>query len=313
MAISSGPIATGWLNENSLREYPFHEGCGLRPNDSAGAMVENGWRLPNCLIVDMSISVSGADFDPFLYLGQISIISGSVTLVFCDRDGNRVMSLFASKESHTKYDSYQISGVGSFADARGIATIGDLDEFFSEAPEGVYSFSAEETRIEPTCIKPSSAGVKTIAAVDSSGYTSLSLSGNVKLIAGENIRFDYEEENNALWISADPNSGYVEKCECDDNGQTFVQSINGIAIEDVTIEGENDNGGCVSVNTDGGVISISDNCSKPCCGCAETTFINQTINDLQTSIATLTGNLSSLGQRLELFVESYVLSRKTLQ
>lgn len=309
MAITSNPIATGWLNENSLREYPFHEGCGLRPNDSAGALVENGWRLPNCLLVDISISVSGAEFDPFLYLGQISIISGSVTLIFNDRAGDRVMSLYVNSSSHNKYDSYQIVGTGSFSDARGIATIGDLEEFFSNTPEGVYSFSSDEARLEPTCIKPSSVGVKTLRAVDSSGYTSLGLVGDVKLVAGENIRFDYERSTNSLWISADPNSGYVEKCECGDNGENLVRSINGIAVEDVTLVGDD----CVRVSEDGGIISISDSCSKPCCGCAETTFINQTINDLQTSVATLTGNVASLGDRLESFVASYVLSRKTLQ
>lgn len=309
MSVSASPIATGWLNENSLREYPFHEGCGLRPSDSAGVVVENGWRLPNCLVVDMSVSVMGSNFDPFLYLGQISIVDNSATLVFCDRSGERVMSLYVSKDSHVKNDSYQVSGTGSFSDARGVICIGDLDEFFSVAPNGVYSFSSEEAMVEPTCIRPSSVGVRSIKAEDTSGYVSLGLSGDVSLIAGENIRFDYEPSSNALWISADPNSGYSEKCECGENGEKLVRSINGIAIEDVEIVGD----GCVHVDKDNGIIRISDTCSKPCCGCAETAFINQTINDLQTSVGTLTGNVVSLGARLESFVQSYVLSRKTLQ
>lgn len=309
MSVAANPIATGWLNANSLREYPFHEGCGLRPNDSAGALVENGWSLPNCLIVDLSISVEGSDFDPFLYLGQMSVVDGSVTLVFCDRNSNRVMSLYATKDEHEKNASYQISGSGSFASARGVVTIGDLSEFFELTPDGAYSFSQDETRIEPTCIRPSSLGVRTLKALDASGYTSLGLSGDVNLIAGENIRFDYEPATNSLWVSADPNSGYVETCDCDDNGQNLVRSINGIAVENVKIVGDD----CVSVSENGGIITISDTCSKPCCGCAETAFINQTINDLQTSVAALTGNVASLGNRLELFVSSYVLSRKTLQ
>ena len=62
-----------------------------------------------------------------------------------------------------------------------------------------------------------------------------------------------------------------------------------------------------------GVIRLTDECAKPCCGCAETTFINQTINDLQASVNSLAGNVSSLGDRLTAFITSYVLSRKTLQ
>lgn len=309
MAVSSNPIATGWLNENSLREYPFHEGVGLRPNDSAGALVENGWSVPNCLLVDMSISVDGSSFDPFLYMGQLSVVGGGVTVVFCDKNGERVMSVFASVSDHVKNQAYQVAGTGSFADARGVVCIGDLEAFIEQTPDGIYEFSPDEARIEPTCIRPSVIGVKSIRSVDSSGYSSVGLSGDVKLIAGENIRFDYDPDNNALFISADPNSGYSEDCECGDTSQKFVRSINGILVENVEIVGDE----CVSVSKDSGVIRISDTCSKPCCGCAETTFINQTINDLQTSVNTLAGNVSSLGDRLTEFIMSYVLSRKTLQ
>lgn len=308
MSVSPNPIAAGWLNENSLREYPFHEGCGLRPNDSAGALVEHGWSIPNCLLVDMSIAIDGSNFDPFVYLGQMSVIDGSVTLVFCDRSGERVMTLYATQAGHVKNESYQVTGVGSLVDARGVVCVGDLDEFFDRTPDGLYSFSPSETRIEPTCIRPSSVGVRSLRAVDASGYTSLRLTGDVSLVAGENIRFDYDPSDNSLLVSADPNSGYSEACDCGSNGAQRVRSINGIAVEDVTIVGDD----CIQVSTDNGIIRMKDECSKPCCGCAETAFINQTINDLQTSVGTLTTNVASLGDRLSRFVTSYVLSRKTV-
>jgi len=319
MSVSANPIATGWLNENSLRDYPFHEGCGLRPNDSAGALVENGWSVPSCLLVDMSISVNGSSYDPFLYMGQMSVMGGrrredgppygGVTIVFCDRNGNRVMTVFVSAADHVKNAAYQIAGTGSFSDARGVVCVGDLEAFFEQTPDGVYEFSPEEARIEPSCIRPSAVGVRTLRAVDSSGYTSHALSGDVRLVAGENIRFDYDPDENALWISADPNSGYAEECDCGDAGQSFVRSINGISVENVRIVGDE----CVSVSEENGVITVSDKCSKPCCGCAETIFINQTINDLQTSVNTLSRNVSSIGDRLTSFITSYVLSRKTLK
>ncbi len=309
MAVTSNPIATGWLNENSLREYPFHEGCGLRPNDSAGALVERGWTLPNCLVVDMSVTVSGSDADPFVYLGQMSVVGGSVTLVFCDRAGDPVFTLYASSDSHQKNDSYDVVGIGSFLSARGVVTLGDLDLFFEETPEGVYAFSPDEARIEPACVRFSTVGVRSLRAIDASGYTSLRLTGDVGLVAGDNIRFDYRPDENSLYISADPNSGYSENCDCGSSSQNrFVRSINGIAVENVEIRGDD----CLEVTTDNGIITVSDKCAKPCCGCAETTFINQTINTLQTSVNTLESNVSAIGDRLTSFITSYVLSRKTI-
>ena len=308
MSVAANPIATGWLNENALREYPFHEGCGLRPNDSAGTLVERGWTLPNGLVVDLSISVSGANPDPFLYLGQLSVVAGSVTLVFCARNGERVLSVYATAEGHVKNAAYPLAGTGAFMDARGTICLGDLTAFFDHTPDGLYTFSPEEAQVEPTCIRVAADGVRALRAVDASGYMSLRLTGDVSLIAGENIRFDYQPDANALIVSADPNSGYTEACDCRDTNDKFVRSINGIAVEDVVLTGDD----CIQVETDNGVIRLTDECSKPCCGCAETTFINQTINDLQTSVNTLAGNVSSLGDRLTSFITSYVLSRKTL-
>jgi len=310
MAVTSNPIAAGWLNENALREYPFHEGCGLRPNDSAGALVENGWSVPDCLVVDMSVSVAGSDFDPFLYLGQMSVLGGGVTLVFRARSGEMAMSIHVSSDTHEKNMSYQMTGTGSFSSARGVICIGDLDQFLESTPDGLYEFRPEETMVEPTCVRPSALGVSTLRAVDSSGYTSLGLTGDVSLVAGDNIRFDYDPASNSLKVSADPDSGYSESCDCGDTGQNYVRSINGIAVENVKITGAD--GGCVSVSTSGGIISIGDTCAKPCCGCAETEFINQTVNDLQTSVNTLTGNVAALGERLTEFITSYVLSRKAI-
>ena len=307
MSTSTNPIATGWLNENALREYPFHEGCGLRPLDTSGSMVENGWSIPNCLVVDMTVSVAGSNPGTFLYLGQMSVVENSVTLVFCDRGGERVMSVYATSSGHEANKAYQMHGTGSFMDARGVICLGDLTKFFDETPNGLYQFSPEETEIEPTCIRPSTVGVRSIKAVDASGYTSLRLTGDISLVAGENIRFDYKPDENALVVSADPNSGYTEECDCDASGQTCIRSIQGIAVEDVWITGDD----CIQVSVDNGIIRMTDECSKPCCGCAETAFINQTINDLRSSVNTLAGNVSSLGGRLDSFVTSYLLTRKT--
>lgn len=311
MTVSTSPIAIGWLNQNALRAYPFHEGVGLRPNDSSGALVSGGWSVPNCLIVDMSVSVPVGRFDPYLYLSRMSVVGGTVSLAFSGRSGETAFTVVADDASHVENKPYAIAGTGDFLGATGCVCIGDLSRFIELTPEGAYGFEADETLVEPTCIRPSSECVSSIRTVDPDGYTSARLNGDVAIMAGSNIRLDCDTENNEIWISADPNSGYEEKCDCRAGSDLeFVKSVNGISVADVKIVGSE----CVDVSTDpeSGVVTISDKCSTPCCGCAETTFINQTVNDLQTSVNTLMGNVATLGQRLESFITSYVLSRKTI-
>jgi hypothetical protein len=297
-------IATEWLNQNSLRNYPFREDCGMRPNDSAGNIIDGGWRVPNYFIVDIVVGVHGADYNPTVYMKRLSVVGGMVTAVFADAGGEDAFTV--SAVAGDKYKD--IAGVGSFTGTRGAIRFGDIERFFDETPDGQYSFSMDESLLEPTCIRPSVSGVRSIAAVDASGYATGGLQGDVRLVAGDNINIKYDIATNALIVSADPDSGYTDSCECEENDERRVKSINGIRTEDVTIVGDD----CVSVTTNNGVITISDTCSKPCCGCAEVAFINQTVNDLQSSVRTLSNNAALLADRITTFVNNYLLSRKTL-
>ena len=151
--------------------------------------------------------------------------------------------------------------------------------------------------------------MSSISLVDASGYTTAGIRGAVKLVAGDNVNLKYDVDRNAIIVSADPNSGYTDGCACDRPEDRIVRSINGISTSDVTIVGDD----CFEVTTADGVITISDKCSKPCCGCAETAFINQVVNDLQSSVNTLSGNTAILNDRINSFVSSYLLARKTLR
>ena len=302
--MASTVIATEWLNQNALRNYPFREDCGLRPNDSAGNLIDGGWRVPNYFIVDAVLGVHGADYDPTVYMKRLSVIGGSVTAVFADAAGDDAFTVSATADDKYK----DIAGVGSFIGTRGVIRFGDLKRFFDETPDGQYSFSLDESLLEPTCVRPSVSGVRSLSAEDASGYSTMGLQGDVKLVAGDNVHIKYDRATNALIISADPNSGYTDSCDCSDDEIRCIRSINGIRTEDVTIVGDD----CVNVTTKNGVITITDTCSKPCCGCAETAFINQTVNDLQSSVRTLSSNADLLADRITTFVNNYLLSRKTL-
>ena len=130
----------------------------------------------------------------------------------------------------------------------------------------------------------------------------------MKLVAGDNIHIKYDVSRNAIIVSADPNSGYTDGCDCNGEDLNVIRTINGISTENITIVGND----CIDVETEGNILKISDKCSKPCCGCAETAFINQTVNDLRSSVATLSANASALSNRITEFVDNYLLARKTL-
>ena len=302
--MATSVIAVEWLNRNSLRNYPFRENCGLRPNDSAGNLIEDGWHIPTYLITDFVLGVNGSEYNPVIYLKRLATVSRRITLTFANADGEDVMSAVISEGDST----VDLSGIGNFVDVKGVVCVGDTSRFFDETPDGLYSFSMEETMIEPSCIRPSAAGVNSIAVVDSTGYTTAGLRGAVKLVAGDNVSIKYDVDRNAIIFSATPNSGYTSGCECDQENDRVVRTINGIKTTDVTIVGDD----CLDISTSNGIIKISDTCSKPCCGCAETTFINQTINDLQSSVTTLANNTSLLNTRIDEFVSSYLLARKTI-
>lgn len=304
--MSAAVISTEWLNQNSLRNYPFREDCGLRPNDSAGNLIEDGWRVPNYLITDFVISVNGSKYDPTLFLKRLSVINRSLTLVFADTNGDDAFTVGVAPEEDTKL----VSGVGNFEDSKGVMRFGDLNRFFEETPDGLYTFNKEESLIEPTCIRPSVSGVRSIAMVDNSGYTTGGLKGDVKIVAGENIHLVYDIATNAIIVNASSDSGYTDECECEKDDTQIVKTINGIGVENIIIEGDD----CIQISADEntGILTIKDTCSKPCCGCAETAFINQTINDLQSSVNTLTTNAAILSDRITTFVNNYLLARKTL-
>lgn len=306
--MASTVIATEWNNQNSLRNFPFREDCGLRPNDSVGSLIEDGWRLPNYLITDIYISVNAdslnSESSQFeIYLKKLSYINKELTLVFADNLDQDAF-IVTTKDSTV----CNLLGIGNYKDATGVIHFGDLERFFQENYEGLFIFSVTESSLEPTCIRPNLIGLKSIAAVDASGYTTQRLYGDVKLIAGDNIHIKYLEKHNTLIISATPDSGYTEGCLCGSEESAVVKTINGIRADNVDIIGDD----CVDVSIEDGNIKIKDTCSKPCCGCAETAFINQTINDLQSSVNVLTSNADILSEKINSFITTFLLARKTI-
>ena len=293
-----------WLNENSLRAYPFRENLSRKPIDANGNVIPD-IVIPDYLIVDFVLTLA-ADTLEQVYLSQLVVVGDLVTLVFSDSSGIQIGIVSASKSTHTIYDAYDLIGVGVYEDARGRVVLGDLDDLADDLAEGQYTFTLTATELEPSTVRPAVRGVRSLRT-SVQGTESERIFGHVKLLAGTNIRLTYLSEYNAIRIDAIDGTGLNEECECEESiGQTnIVRTINGIALEDVEITGD---GVCVDVTESGNRLVISDLCSSPCCGCPELEFITENLKILETTLTNLESYANQLQERISNFVTNVVLT-----
>lgn len=289
-----------WLNQNSLRNYPFLEGVQRRPVTQDGTLV-SALAIPNYVITDFIMTV-GSDVSSSLYLRKMAVVGDAVTFVIGSGDGIAA-SVYVDAGTHVTNTGYQFSGINDYADARGCIVVGDLVRLREELPDGVYNFTEDETRFEYRCVRPMLSSVSSIRIYDpTTDHYTKKLNGDIRLVAGNNISLKFDEEHNSIVVNADSNEGYNDECKCGE--RTQVLSINGISVNDITLIGDD----CVTVTKEGHTLKISDKCSKPCCGCAELDFINTKIVQLHTAINKLDSYSSTLNTRLTELQSSFIQS-----
>ena len=269
-----------WLNQNALRSYPIREDCGRIPHDSAGNLLSSELAIPNSLIVDFVFSIP-SEASPNVYVKKLSFVGDFINLSFGSGD-NVIGTVAIDLTSHVPNQAYPFIGQGDYEAAVGTVVLGDLSSLSRDFPEGQYNYTADQTVFEATCVRPSARGVTSLSIVDgTSGYIQKRLYGDVKLVSGSNIEFKYDAVRNAVIINAGDGLGFTEECDCGGIADRIIRYINGVSASAVQIAGDE----CVSVTTSDGVITISDTCSKPCCGCNELAFINDKISEIQTAIS----------------------------
>lgn len=296
----SSPLLTEWLNENSLRAYPVKEDC-LRL-----AVDADGMQLPNYVLVDFVLTV-GLDTPVQVYLKQLAIIGNLLTLAFYDQSDVAVTLLSVNLDTHVANAGYSLTGTGTYSDVCGRVVLGDLTNLKTDVPEGLYSFTLADTEMETTTVRPDIRGVRSFQ-VSQDGTDSQYLYGHVKLVSGANTLLTYLPGYNAVRIDALSGDGLTEECDCGSIGQaTVVKTINGIAVEDFNIVGD---GSCVSVTTSGNTITITDTCSKPCCGCPELEFLTDSLKVLDVTVTNLQTYSLRLAERIDNFVTNFILTIK---
>jgi hypothetical protein len=291
-----------WLNQNSLRNYPFREDVRLNPEDADGNRISD-IRFPNFVVVDFVLTMPTPTVVS-VYLSTFSKVSNLATFTFSDESGLNVATLAVDVNQHTKNQAYNLVGIGTYADVRGRVVIGSLIDLPNVVPDGLYNFSLDGAELEPATVRPDIRGVRSLQ-VDQGGTLSAQLFGHVKLVEGVNIQLTHLPAYNAIRIDAIDGAGLNTACDCDDPlVPVCIESLNGIPLANVDIIGDD----CVDVSVEGNRIVISDKCAEPCCGCPELEFITENLKVLEATVSNLQEYAQELHQRVFQFVTSFVLT-----
>lgn len=284
-----------WLNHNSQRAYPI-TADSTRTDTSGAFVIPDSLLLALYLPVHYGENVSSGKF----FVKAIGAYSSgiSITIGYDADDGAiDVASAVIPRSTHTAGQVYALGGLGDYADSRGFVVLGDLAQLDLQ-PAGLFQFELAGSRLEPDCIRPYLRGVMSLQADNGVGLSS-KVYGNVRLQAGRNMRITVEQaegEDPVIVFDAIDGEGFTDVCVCQDDSPA-IKSINGVQPDNngnLQIIGND----CLLVETAGNLITLSDVCSAPCCGCAELEAITEALEAFADKAATLEMFLVNLEARV---------------
>lgn len=286
-----------WLNQNTNRAYPLQFDC-------SGTDTTGSFTLPHGLISDMSIyGVSGAaellnQYDtalPTIYLSELTISSASVRFDFSIvasslQAGGRCGSASVSRAS-ADYTTTSImaptitAGLETYA---GNLTVGSMTSL-KDSDVGVFRFLPNSTTIEFSCVHYD-IGRQRRMLVYQSGKPVSYIEGNVRLVAGQNIRF--APGLGGVGISAAALDSLQPVCNPITDFWRFtspVKTINGVPPN------QNDgsfflaNDPCTEIKPTlvGNGLSITNKCATPCCS-------NDTLGQLTTEVENVVASFTAM-------------------
>jgi hypothetical protein len=294
-----------WLNANSQRAYPLSELVSRA--DTTGSMT-----IENDLLVDLSFvvpySVGGVNIDPTLF-HIYSIDVFSLGIIVAIGYNGAVAGMASVTDMSGKNKTYPVVGAGDFVGATGCVVIGSTAA--TQKKPGVYRFTAALAALEPTTIKPDIRSVSSLR-VKNGTDTSAPLYGTVTLTAGNNIRLDVvdgETTAPTVVISAQVAEGaLIGDCPCEPATSGALATINGIgpdASGNLALDGN----ACITVSGGSPVLSLTDTCSTPCCGCNELAVVTTDLATLATQAASMEQTVTTLEQRYTDLLTTLAASR----
>ena len=303
----SGALNAEWLNQNANRAYPIAEDASRTPVDANGNLLTEVV-LPNYVLVDFVLTVAAAVPSQRVFLASVAYVSNLLTFRFLDETGTVIGLVSIDIAAHTKNQGYMFAGVGAaYEDALGRVVVGDLATLVQDLPEGLYTFTLATAELEARTVRPALRGVRSLQ-ISNLDSVSEYLYGHIKLVAGQNVKLTYNATSNAITIDAVGGANLNEACTCTtvQSRTNVVRTINGIAIEDVVITGDDQ---CIVVSTDGDKIVITDKCSAPCCDCPELNMLTDSLKILDGTVRNLEAYAQQLDERIRTFVNNYILSK----
>ena len=313
-------LGTGWLNTNSLRNYPLSQ-------SATGVSSQSGFKLPDDLLLDMKLAVpyvfnasaaisslhpaafqiTHIDVFPQGFVFAVGVATGSnltaaVTVV--------AISEPISFASFVPYSTVQLNGstftAGSkaaydFSGSYGIAVLGNIAAL--QGLGGRISFTLAEGRLEASIISFGPRRISGLKVANGDNLSSL-LHGQITLASGPNHNINVTgtvTSGYTVTLNAIDGAGLAATCECSDvELGPCVRTINDVsptAAGNITIVGSD----CISVTNSPATIALSDTCAKPGCGCnelqvlvADVDALTTNLGLLQAQIAILTGSMGSL-------------------
>jgi hypothetical protein len=280
-----------WLNQNSQRAYPLSE-LATRV-DGSGIFT-----LPDDFLLGLYIPVhSGLAVDPTrFYLHSVAVYATgySVAVGYNDDAGGVVVgSATIAKATHREYDAYAIPGVGDFDDIVGYAVVGSVASIDLQPP-GQYFFGPAGGVLEPDCIRPMIRWVGSITVVNGN-ESSPRIYGDIQLVAGDNMQITVGGIGDAGQIRFDAidGAGLTEVCACTEDLAPPIRTINNVppaANGDFILLGND----CLKIDPAGNGLRLSDECSQPCCGCAELEALTRELDQFGSAATTLQNFLNAL-------------------
>ena len=284
--MAGGFVFPEWLNANSVRAYPLSE--------SATRLDELGYiKIPDSLIVSASITIH-PDFASYVFfVSRINITSQSaqVTISCQDLSGNNnVVCTITGNTVDGINQVFDITGSGNLSSITGNITLGDIQQSSSEAV-GAFNFTAESAPFEPTIVYVSLPSLNYLQAYNGSALVG-TFDDLLSLRAGENIKLTYVDNNT---IRIDAIAGLNDPTDCSGKAPAppCIKTINGIAPDlngNFVING----GECIDIAPGTASITISDTCSKSCCGCNELEALMNSLSLLETQYQSLRDQINTV-------------------
>lgn len=224
MALYVDTAAAQFENVNSLRSYPFSDGCRLV--DRGGSV------LTNDAVVDVRI-FAPASHDgerPSVKMTSFHMSGSMVSVCFSSESesGKCALAAIVSAEDFRPYFPYRLEKLAGTLDAGGVVTFGNI-----EFPGFPKTYFFDDATVHPCCVVLSRpAGLRSIFDPRSGE----SLNGDVEMSFSGHVVSERKGKSFSLKIEDDSRSQLSSECRPGPGvgvcGATPIRSINGVAPDD---------------------------------------------------------------------------------